>query len=59
MLEKSDNELSYSSRIRLDRSQDADKFRVRGNKATRKSGQAKKAGNFGSIRQRRNKHWSW
>jgi len=59
MFEENDNEIDYSSRLRLDRSQDEDKFRIRGSKATRKSGQPKKAGSFGSIKQRRNKHWSW
>ena len=59
MFEDKDNEIEYSTKFRAESSQDAEKFRTRSSKATRANRRPKKAGTPGSLRLRRNKHWSW
>lgn len=59
MFDEQENELDYTSKFRVEGAQDAEKFRSRAAKATRASRRPKKAATPGSIRLRRNKHWSW
>jgi hypothetical protein len=59
MLEESDNEIEYTNKLRPQSAQDGEKFRMRSNKATRANRRIQKGGTPGSIRLRRNKHWSW
>jgi hypothetical protein len=59
MFEENENEPDYSSKFRLESSQDAEKFRMRSSKAERANRRPKKDATPGSTRLRRNKHWSW
>lgn len=59
MFDDHENELDYTSKFRLESSNDSEKFRARSAKAERSNRRPKKVGNPGSIRLRRNKHWSW
>ncbi len=59
MFEESDNEIDYTSRFRIESSQDSEKFRARRSKVTRTNRSRKMASTPGSTRLRRNKHWSW
>ena len=59
MADDLDNDFDYAHKLRLQTTQDSEKFRSRASKASRSNQRAAKSGRPGGLRLRRNKHWSW